>query len=416
MRRSFQSVATISPRLSIKKNFVRSNCDSGMVRTVGNGGNHVSRLTRSGSSRKAAAMVLATALLLHADASRGQTPPSGSSAETAARMADFFGSIGDQIFKECLFELSDEQIEVQQALVRAYIARGGSPQVARELAAKQIQPPKLSEQCEKIRRMPATAVPGWDAKTVVAKPAVLVPEIRAPQSVQPPSMPISLTGKAPLQLWDCAPGVDYVTIKHNGYERKLTGGEICNPFEDVVREVPADLKNFRLGYTIRTGRVFIIAEGSHANGKTIAWGLSGRDICRNNPDPDCLATRAVGPLPPGEYSFAADKAHRVTWGPKTKRQIAAVYLSKLWHRERFSAKHTQAILARGNIAIHLRLKGEMSEACIGLEPKSWAYIAELIKSGRATSLNVHIDDPHPQIAEKPPVITKSSFSLSSLFK
>ena len=61
---------------------------------------------------------------------RGQTPPAGSagsSAETAARIADFFGSIGDQIFKECLFELSDEQIEVQQALVKAYIARGGSP-------------------------------------------------------------------------------------------------------------------------------------------------------------------------------------------------------------------------------------------------------------------------------------------------
>jgi len=377
----------------------------------------VSRLTRNGLTTRAAAIVLATALLLHAGGSRGQTPPSGSSAETAARMADFFGSIGDQIFKECLYELSDEQIEVQQALVKAYIARGGSPQAARELAAKQIQPPKPSEQCEKIRRMPATAVPGWDAKTVVAKPDRPVPEPRSSAPFErPPSIPISLAGKAPLQLWECAPGVDYVTIKHNGYERKLTGGEICNPFEDVVREVPPDLKNFRLGYTIRTGRVFIIAEGAAANGKTIAWGLSGRDICRNNPDPDCLATRAVGPMPPGEYSFAADKAHRVTWGPKTKRQVAAVYLSKLWHRERFSPKHTQAILARGNIAIHLRLKGEMSEACIGLEPKSWAYVAGLIKDGRATSLNVHIDDPHPQIAEKPPVIVKSTFSLSSLFK
>ena len=371
----------------------------------------------SGWMKQAAATVLATALLLQPADSRAQGPNSGSSAETAARMADFFGSIGDQIFKECLFELSDEQVQVQQALVKAYIGQGASPQVARQLAAQQIHPPKPSEQCERIRRMPATAVPGWDAKTVVAKPAVPVPEMRPAQPVQlPPSTPISLTGKAPLQLWDCAPGVDYVTIKHNGYERKLTGGEICNPFEDVVREVPPDLKNFRLGYTIRTGRVFVIAEGAPANGKTIAWGLSGRDICRNNPDPDCLATRAVGPLPPGEYSFAADKAQRVTWGPKTKRQVAAVYLSKLWHRERFSPKHTQAILARGNIAIHLRLKGEMSEACIGLEPKSWAYVAALIKDGRATSLNVHIDEPYPQLAEKPPVIVKSTFSLSSLFK
>ncbi len=378
----------------------------------------MSRQARKGSTWKAAAIVLAAVFASHSGTSLAQTTPSVSSAETAARMADFFGSIGDQIFKECLFELSDEQIDVQQALVQAYIARGGSPQAARELAAKQIQAPKPSAQCEKIRRMPAPAVPGWDVKTVVAKPhRPPGAEVRSAQLPErPASSPISLVGKAPLKLWDCAPGVDYVTIRHNGYERKLTGGEICNPFEDVVRGVPAELKSFRLGYTIRTGRLFVIAEGSPANGKTIVWGLSGRDVCRNNPDPDCLATRAVGPLPPGEYSFAADKAHRVTWGPKTKRQVAAVYLSKLWHRERFSPKHTQAILARGNIAIHLRLKGEMSEACIGLEPKSWAYIAELIKSGRATSLNVHIDEPHPQVAEKPPIITNSSFSLSSLFK
>lgn len=372
---------------------------------------------RSGLTRKAAAIVVATALSLHAGGSRAQVATTGSSAETAARMADFFASIGDQIFKECLYELSDEQIEVQQALVQAYIARGGSPQAARELAAKQIEPPKVSEQCEKIRRLPGAAVPGWEPKTAVPKVVRPAPERRTAQPAErPTASPISLAGKAPLKLWDCAPGVDYVTITHNGYERKLTGGEICNPFEDVVREVPADLASFRLGYTIRTGRLFIIAEGSPANGKTIAWGLSGRDICRNNPDPDCLATRAVGPLPPGEYTFAADKAHRVTWGPKTKRQVAAIYLSKLWNREQFSPTHTKAILARGNIAIHLRLKGEMSEACIGLEPKSWAYVAELIKSGRATSLNVHIDEPHPQVAEKPPVITKSAFSLSSLFK
>jgi hypothetical protein len=332
-------------------------------------------------------------------------------------MADFFASIGDQIFKECIFELSDEQIEVQEALVKAYVAQGASAQAARELAAKQIEPPKPSEQCEQIRRLPGAVAPGWESKTIAPKrerAAVVAKAVPPPDA--PAAMPISLAGKAPLQMWDCAPGVDYVTIRHNGYERKLTGGEICNPFQDVVREVPPEAKSFRLGYTIRTGRIFIVAEGTAFNGRTITWGLSGRDVCRNNPDPDCFATRAVGPLPPGEYRFAADKAHRVTWGPKTKRQVAAVYLSKLWNRERFSPKHTAAILARGNIAIHLRLKGEMSEACIGLEPKSWNYVAGLIKDGRATSLNVYIDEPHPQIAEKPPVIEKSTFSLSSLFK
>src|SRR5258706_8531371 len=133
-----------------------------------------------------------------------------------------------------------------------------------------------------------------------------------------------------LSQWDCAPGVDYVTIRHKGYERKLTGGEICNPFDDVVRGVPESLKSFRFGYTINTGRLFIVADDPQANGKTIAWAISGRDICRNNPDPECLATRAVGPLPPGEYSFASDE--RVSWGPKSKRMVAGIYLTKLWYR------------------------------------------------------------------------------------
>lgn len=380
----------------------------------------MSPIARSGWIERAAATVLAVGLAVHPVSGHAQTPGTGNTSATAGQIADFFGSIGDQIFKECIFELSDEQIQVQQALVNAYIARGGSDQAARQLAARQIQPPKPTRECEQIRRLPGAAPPGWDAKTAVPTP---VPKRDRPAAEakattpfdRPPSTPISLAGKAPLTLWDCAPDVDYVTIQHAGYERKLTGGEICNPFEDVVHEVPAGLPTFRLGYTIRTGRLFIVAEGSEANGRTIAWGLSGRDVCRNNPDPDCFATRAVGPLPPGEYAFAADKAHRVTWGPKTKRQVAAVYLSKLWHRERFSPRHTTAILARGNIAIHLRLKGEMSEACIGLEPKAWAYVAGLIKDGRATSLNVYIDEPHPQLAGKPPVIVKSTFSLSSLF-
>jgi hypothetical protein len=139
-------------------------------------------------------------------------------------------------------------------------------------------------------------------------------------------------------------------------------------------------------------------------------------VCRNNPDPDCLAARAIGPLPPGEYAFAGDKTRRVTWGPTSKRMVAAVYLRKLWNRDRYSPAQTASILARGNIAIHVRLKGEMSEACLGLEPNGWAYVSSLIKDGRATGLSVYIDEPYPQIAEAPPLIKTSSFSLSSLFK
>jgi hypothetical protein len=233
----------------------------------------------------------------------------------------------------------------------------------------------------------------------------------------PPGPPITVASKQTLPQWDCAPGVDFVTIQLNGYPRKLTGGEICNPFEDVVHEVPVAASKFRLGYTIRTGRLFIISSDPRVSGQTIAWAISGREMCRNNPDPDCLATRAVGPLPPGEYSFGAnDPAQRVTWGPKTKRNVAGIYLTKLWNKDKFTPRQTAAILSRGNIAIHERLKGEMSEACLGLEAKGWAYVASLIKSGRATGVNAYVDEPYPQVAENPPIVVASSFSLTSLFK
>src|SRR5690606_26361767 len=135
----------------------------------------------------------------------------------------------------------------------------------------------------------------------------------------------------------------------------------------------------------------------------------------NNPDPDCFAARAIGPLPPGEYVFSKSPKHRVTWGPKTKRHVAAVYLRTLWNKDRFSPEQKAAILRRGNIAIHVRLKGEMSEACIGLEPKGWTYVSSLIKDGRATGLHAFIDEPHPQIAANPPIVVASTFSLTSLF-
>jgi hypothetical protein len=272
----------------------------------------------------------------------------------------------------------------------------------------------LSEECKQIQSLPKAPAPTAAAiPPVVKKPKAQAAPKPPPKAIEPA---ITLKDKKTLPQWDCAPGVDYVTIRRKGFERKLTGGEICKPFEDVVAEVPDSLHKFRFGYTIKTGRLFVIADDPQLNGKTIAWAISGREVCRNNPDPDCLATRSVGPLPPGEYSFAGDQDRRITWGPKTKRHVAAIYLRKLWNRDQFSPEQTAAILARGNIAIHMRLKGEMSEACLGLEPRGWAYVASLIKEARATGVNVYIDEPYPQIAEAPPVVIASSFSLTSLFK
>jgi hypothetical protein len=347
-------------------------------------------------------------------AEQPKTPAPGPSA-AAGNIADFFSQVGDQIYEECIFELSQEQLEVQQALIQAYMKHGASGPVARRFAVMQIHPPKLSDKCEQIRSQSKAALPGPAAKPPVAKkPIVQAALPKIPREAPAPAP--SLADKKVLPQWDCAPGVDYVTINHKGYERKLTDGEICNPFDDVVRNVPESLGSFRLGYTIRTGRLFIISDDPSAGGRTIAWAISGREICRNNPDPECLAARAIGPLPPGEYSFASDKDRRVSWGPTSKRMVAGIYLTKLWNKDRYSPAQRAAILARGNIAIHVRLKGEMSEACLGLGPNGWAYVSSLIKAGRATGVSVYVDEPHQQIAEKPPVRSGSSFSLSSLFK
>jgi hypothetical protein len=372
-----------------------------------------------GKLRRPLLALTAILALLPVGAARAETARASNegAAAAASDIAEFFSQVGDRIYKEdCIFELSEEQLEVQQALIEAYVRHGADHTLARQLAVKQIRNPEPSEECERIRNSTQPAAPPivW-APPVIAKAPPAEPAPRQVPDVAEPKP--SLAQKQVLPQWDCGSDVDFVVIRHKGYERKLTGGEICNPFEDVVYKVPDTVKTFRLGYTIKSGRLFIIADDpASATGKTIAWAISGRDVCRNNPDPDCLAARAVGPLPPGEYAFASESSQRVSWGPKTKRLVAAVYLRKLWFKERFTPAQTAAILARGNIAIHVRLKGEMSEACLGLEPKAWAYVSGLIKEGRATGLNVYIDEPYPQIAEAPPILKKSSFSLSALFR
>ena len=376
---------------------------------------HTGRITR-------AVLAGALGLCLLSSTSQAQQPKSGASA-AANDIAHFFSQVGDQIYEDCIFELSDEQLEVQVALIQAYTKAGASSAVARRLAVKQIHPPALSDKCKKIKsaektspQKPTTLPWTTTSRSAVAKKPTVEAAPKAPEPAPEPIEPsIALANKKPLAQWDCASNVDFVTIKHKGFERKLTGGEICNPFKDVFAEVPDTVRNFRLGYTIKTGRLFVISDDLSVSGKTIAWAISGRDVCRNDPDPACLAARAVGPLPPGEYSFSGDKEQRVSWGPKTKRNVAGIYLRKLWNKEQFTPEQVAAILARGNIAIHVRLKGEMSEACLGLEPKGWAYVAGLIKDGRATGLYVYISEPYPQIAENPPVVVASSFSLTSLF-
>jgi hypothetical protein len=383
---------------------------------------------------------LAVLLLLPAGLAQAEPPRyrGVGSAAAAAQLAEVFSQVGDQIYEECIFDLSPEQIEVQNALIQAYIEKGATGLAARKLAVRQIQPPKLSHRCEQLRSTgqqppssPWETAVEEEAPQLIAPPKLAEPPRSAEElqiaAVPPPvrkpkptfkRLPatVALKDKKMLPQWDCAPNVDYVAVRlQHGFTRKLTGGEICNRYEDVVRPVPAAAHTFRLGYVIASGRLFVESDDATVAGRTIAWAISGRDVCRNNPDPDCLATKGMGSLPPGEYSFSSDKDRRISWGPKTKRNVAGIYLKKLWNQERFSPRQLAGIRKRGNIAIHVRLKGEMSEACIGLEPKGWAYVAGLVKEGRATGVNVYLEEPHPQIAEAPPLVQGSSFSLTSLF-
>src|SRR5262245_43885391 len=189
--------------------------------------------------------------------------PKGADAQgpsaAANQIADFFSKVGDQLYEDdCIFELSPEQIEVQRALIGAYLEQGASSVVASRLAVQQIQPPKQSEKCERLRHQQPHIVapaPKEAAAPPTKKGAPASAKWAAKTEPEVPAAPINISKKKILPQWDCGPNVDYVTIHLKGFERKLTGGEICNPYEDVVREVPAGTQGFRFGYTIATGRL-----------------------------------------------------------------------------------------------------------------------------------------------------------------
>src|SRR5438552_11805035 len=107
----------------------------------------------NGAFRKALfAGVVALALLPAGQCLAQQSkPPAAGSAAAAGEIADFFSQVGNQIYAYCIFELSQEQLEVQQALIAAYIKQGASRSLARQLAVKQIHQPRLSDECKQIK-------------------------------------------------------------------------------------------------------------------------------------------------------------------------------------------------------------------------------------------------------------------------
>ena len=115
----------------------------------------------SGRLRKSLLALVAALVLLPAGHSLAQQPraPAADPATAAGDIADFFSQVGDQIYEDCIFELSQEQLEVQQSLIKAYIKQGAPSSLARQLAVKQIQPPQLSDKCRQIRGQAKAAPP-----------------------------------------------------------------------------------------------------------------------------------------------------------------------------------------------------------------------------------------------------------------
>src|SRR5262245_34444270 len=116
-----------------------------------------------------------TLLLLPADGSPAQqaNAPAAGPAAAAGDIANFFGQVGDQIYEDCIFELSQEQLEVQQALIEAYVKQGATHSLARQLAVKQIHPPKLSDECEQMRGSSKAAAPKTAPPTAPKKAPVV---------------------------------------------------------------------------------------------------------------------------------------------------------------------------------------------------------------------------------------------------
>ena len=107
---------------------------------------------------------------------------------SADDIADIFSKLGDQIYEDCIFDLSEEQIEIQAALIRAYMDQGAQGAVARRLAAIQIQAPQLSPKCEQMRRQPPPPPVDWTTTMEAQEQAPEAPRVPPKlRSLQSPS-------------------------------------------------------------------------------------------------------------------------------------------------------------------------------------------------------------------------------------
>ena len=99
----------------------------GPMRHNSSGSDTASCRARMHSNKLRKPLLAWVAILVVLSAGHGMAQPpeksAAGSAAAAGEIADFFGQMGDRIYSDCIFELSQEQLEVQQALIEAYISK-----------------------------------------------------------------------------------------------------------------------------------------------------------------------------------------------------------------------------------------------------------------------------------------------------
>ncbi len=160
-------------------------------RRCGGGGLDIGCLKKMNSDRlrKSLLAMAAAFVLLPAGHSLAQQPraPAADPAAAAGDIADFFSQVGDQIYEDCIFELSQEQLEVQQSLIEG-LHKARSYQLSCEAACR-----KTDSAPQTLRQMPADQRAGESGTSNCGYPASRrkKPEVRAALPKIPSAKPTS---------------------------------------------------------------------------------------------------------------------------------------------------------------------------------------------------------------------------------
>ena len=195
---------------------------------------------------------------------------------------------------------------MQAALIITYMEKGATNAIARQLAASQIQPPKLSEKCERIRSTPEPPPVDW-ATTIRTEPVAKKQAFNRRRSQaraagvsarhhargQEDARPMGLRRRRGLR--------DH---QARGLRTEADGRRNLQP----LRGCGARGARFRAALPPRlhdqTGRLFVISDDPQVSGQHHRLGSFGTRHLPQQSRSGLLRGPAIGPSPPGEYSFS----------------------------------------------------------------------------------------------------------------